>query len=130
MNDISFEEIEKLDCEGRYDIFLSMVAQERDVWVLINEKNEFLKIHSEDHNIEYLPIWPHSDFTQHHIKSSSEKLTPKCVTVPAFFTKWVPGLEGDGLKVCVFPNSDAEVWIMEPSELKSDLQEEFSNSGI
>ncbi|MFL0810061.1 MAG: DUF2750 domain-containing protein [Agarilytica sp.] len=130
MNDISFEEIEKLDCESRYEIFLQMVAEERDVWVLINEKNEFLTIHSEDHEIEYLPVWPHSDFTKHHRTGTNEKLIAKCVSIPEFFTKWVSGLEGDGLQVGVFPTSGPDVWIMEPSEVKSDLQEEFSNFGI
>ncbi len=130
MNDISFEEIEKLDCESRYEIFLQMVAEEREVWVLINEKNEFLTIHSEDHDIEYLPVWPHSDFTKHHSTSSNEKLTAKCIAVPEFFAKWIPGLEGDGLQVGVFPSYKSDVWIMEPLEVKSDLQEEFANFGI
>jgi hypothetical protein len=134
VNDISFEEIENLDCESRYEIFLQMVAEERDVWILINEKSEFLTIHSEDHEIEYLPVWPHSDFTKHHSTSTStsasEKLTAKCVSIPEFFAKWISGLEGDGLQVGVFPTSASEVWIMEPSEVKSDLQEEFSNFGI
>lgn len=130
MSEIGFEEIKKLDCESRYEMFLAMVAKERDIWVLINEKKEFLKIYSEDHNIEYLPIWPHSDFTQYHSKSSSEKLSPKCVSVPEFFAKWVSGLEGDDVKVGVFPSSGTDVWIMEPAEFKSDLQDEFSNFDI
>ena len=127
MNDISFKEIEKLDCDGRYEIFLNMVAEERDIWLLVNESMEFLKIYSEDHDIEYLPIWPHEDFTKYHASSSSQKLSPKCVSVPEFFAKWVPGLDRDGLKVGVFPNSGDDVWITEPSELKEDLQEEVSN---
>ena len=128
MTDNSFEEIVKLSCEERYEIFLGMVAEERDIWILINSEKQFLKIYSQDNEIEFLPIWPHSDFAQTYGKSSTEKLTPKCLTVPEFFSKWVPGLEGDELKVGVFPNSGSDVWIMEPSELKSDLQEEFSDT--
>ena len=37
MNDINVKDIEKLDCEARYEIFLSMVAEERDIWLLIND---------------------------------------------------------------------------------------------
>ncbi|WP_236074961.1 DUF2750 domain-containing protein [Teredinibacter purpureus] len=128
MKDLSFKEIEKMDCESRYEIFLSMVAEERDIWVLVNEKKEFLKIHSEDHGFEYLPVWPHAEFTEFYSNSSTEKLSPKSVSVPEFFSRWVPGLERDGLKISVFPNAGTEVWIMEPSEVKSDLQDEFSNS--
>lgn len=130
MKDISFEQIEKMDCESRYEIFLTMVSDDRDIWVLVNDNMEFLKIYSEEYDIEYLPIWPHSDFTTYYTKHAAEKLTPKCLSVPDFFAKWVPGLERDGLSVCVFPNANSEVWIMEPSEVKSDLQDEFSNFRI
>jgi len=57
-------------------------------------------------------------------------LKEKSVSVPEFFSKWVSGLEGDGLKVAVFPNSGDDIWIMEPSELKADLQEAFSDFSI
>lgn len=123
---MSFDDIEKLDCEGRYDIFLAMVAEERDVWVLVNGDEEFLKIHSEDHDVEYAAVWPHADFASNYAASSAEKLTPKSISVPVFFSKWVPGLEGDSLAVGVFPKAGKDVWIIEPSELKSDLQDEFS----
>lgn len=127
MNDNSFDEIIKLNCEERYEIFLDMVAEERELWILINAEKQFLKIYSQDDNIEFLPIWPHSDFTRVYCQDAQEKLSPKCISVPEFFSKWVPGLERDDLKVGVFPNSGADVWIMEPSEVKSDLQDEFSN---
>lgn len=124
---MNLEEIEKLDCESRYEIFLELVAEERDIWILINEDNEFLTNHLEDGETKYLPVWPSSDFAQRYCEKSSEKLIPKSISVPQFFSKWVSGLEGDDLQVGVFPISGMDVWIMEPSEFKSDLQEEFSN---
>lgn len=130
MKDISFAQIEKMDCESRYEFFLTMVADDRDIWVLVNDNKEFLKIYSEEYDIEYLPVWPHSDFTDYYTKRSTEKLIPKCISVPEFFAKWIPGLERDGLTICVFPNASSEVWIMEPSEVKHDLQDEFSNFRI
>ncbi len=126
MNDSSFEEIIKLSCEERYEIFLGMVAEERDVWILVNEDKQFLKIYSEEDDSEFIPVWPHSDFTNVYSKGAAEKLTPRCISVAEFFARWVPGLENDGLRIGVFPNSGSDVWVMEPSELKSDLQEEFS----
>jgi len=62
-----------------------------------------------------------------YCKSSSDKLSPKSIAVPEFFAKWISGLEGDGLQVGVFPGAGADVWVMEPAEVKSDLQDEFSN---
>ena len=130
MNELSFEDIEKMDCESRYEIFLSLVADEREIWVLINSENEFLKIHTEDENIEYLPVWPHPDFADSYAQNSNEKLTAKSIAAPEFFARWVPGLERDQLKVGVFPIKDGDVWILDPQELKSDLQDEFSSSSF
>jgi len=50
MNDISFEEMAKLDCESRYEIFLSMVAEQREIWILVNDEGQFLKIDADDNS--------------------------------------------------------------------------------
>ena len=127
---MNIDEIEQLDCESRYEVFIELVAEEREIWILVNENNEFLSIHSEDHEGNYLPVWPSSEFAQRYCARSSEILTGKSISVPEFFAKWVSGLEGDGIQVGVFPISGLDVWILEPSELKGDLQEEFSSFGI
>lgn len=129
MSDSSLEEIIKLGCEERYEIFLDMVADEREIWILVNDDKEFLKIYSEENNIEFLPIWPHSDFTRIYCEGAQIKLQAKCLSVPEFFAKWVPGLEADDIQVGVFPNSGSDVWIMEATELKSELQDVFSTQG-
>ena len=130
MNELSFDQVLKLDCESRYEIFLQMVSDDRDIWVLLNDSGEFLTIHSDEHDIEYLPVWPSLDFTKYYSARASETLIAKAIAVPEFFAKWVSGLEGDNLKVGVFPSADDTVWIMEPSELKSDLQDEFQNASF
>ena len=127
MTQQSFDEILTMDCEDRYDIFLTMVADERDIWILVNDDNEFLKIHSDDLDIEFLPVWPHADFTTPYCADNADGLKPKSITVPEFFTKWVPGLTRDGLDIGVFPNGGSDVWVMSPAEVKDDLQDAFSN---
>ena len=124
---MKIEEVEELDCESRYEVFIELVSEERDIWILVNDDNEFLTNHSENNETKYLPVWPNSDFATRYSDNCNEKLTPKSISVPQFFSKWVSGLEGDGLQVGVFPISGVDVWIMEPSEFKSDLQEEFAN---
>lgn len=126
MNDSSFEKILEMDCEGRYEIFLDMVSDERDIWIVLNDQGEFLKIFSEDDGVEYLPVWPHSDFAGTYCDNENG-LEVKCISVPEFFSRWVPGLERDKLMVGVFPKLAEDVWMAEPSELKSDLQDVFSN---
>lgn len=124
------EYFQTLSSEERYDLFLSMVAEEREIWILLNGNEEFLKIYSQDHDIEYLPVWPSADSTEAYNNDTTEKLCPKSISLPHFLAKWVAGLKNDNLKVGVFPNAGEEVWIMEPEELKSDIQDEISNSGF
>ncbi|WP_166267219.1 DUF2750 domain-containing protein [Marinobacter caseinilyticus] len=112
--------------EERFDYFLSQVVEGREFWILVNAENRFLKIVSEDGDIEYLPVWPNSDFAVDYAKGS-DGLVPKSISLPEFFKKWIPGLSKDGLDIGVFPGSDKTIWIMAPSELKNDLQDELSH---
>ncbi len=126
MSENQLESILGLSCEERYDYFLSQVTEEKEIWILVNSENQFLKILAEDDGFEYLPVWPQSEFAAEYCKNSQE-LSPKNLSLPEFLEKWVPGLKKDGLEVGVFPGSDKNLWVMEPSELKSDIQEELSN---
>lgn len=116
----------ELDGEERYDYFLSRVGEERDIWILVNADNRFLKIASEDGDVEYLPVWPDSEFAAEYAKDADD-LSPKSISLPDFFKKWVPGLAKDGLDIGVFPGLDKTLWITEPDELKQDLQDELAS---
>jgi len=114
-----------LNCEERYDYFLSKVGEEKEIWILINEDKQFLKIHAEDDNYQYVPIWPQAEFAIDYSKDSPE-LSPLCIPLPEFFKKWIPGLQKDGLDIGVIPGQDSEVWITSPTELKNDIQDELA----
>ncbi|MGP9822384.1 DUF2750 domain-containing protein [Salinarimonas sp. NSM] len=111
--------------EERYDYFLSCVAEEREIWILINSDNRFLKISSEEDGVDYLPVWPLAEFAVAWAEGSAD-LTPKSLSLPDFFRKWVPGLSRDGIDIGVLPGADETLWITAPAELQSDLQEELS----
>jgi hypothetical protein len=114
-----------MDGEERYDYFLSEVVEEREIWILVNAENHFLKIVSEEDGVSYLPVWPGAGFAADYADASAD-LSPKSISLPDFFKKWVPGLSRDGLEIGVLPGADGELWITEPEELKSDLQEILS----
>ncbi|WP_152206624.1 DUF2750 domain-containing protein [Marinobacter changyiensis] len=126
MSSDQLKQVLDMDGEERFDYFLSKVVEDREIWILVNAENRFLKLVAEDGGYEYLPVWPDSDFAREYSKDS-DGLVPKSISLPEFFKKWVPGLEKDGLEIGVFPGSDKTLWITEPSELKSDLQDELSN---
>ena len=116
----------ELDGEERFDYFLDAVIEERELWILVNQDNHFLKIVSEVDGIAYLPVWPSAEFAAKYAEGAGG-LTPKDISLPEFFKKWVPGLQKDGLEVGVFPGSDETLWITGPADLKNDLQGELSN---
>ncbi|MFO8141829.1 MAG: DUF2750 domain-containing protein [Marinobacter sp.] len=125
MSNDGLAEVLGLDGEERYDYFLSQVGEEREIWILVNTESRFLKISSEEDGVEYLPVWPASAFALDYAKDA-EDLSPKSISLPDFFRKWVPGLTKDGLEVGVFPGLDKTVWITEAEELKRDLQDAMS----
>eukprot|EP00163_Fabomonas_tropica_P033109 TRINITY_DN8560_c0_g1_i1.p1 TRINITY_DN8560_c0_g1~~TRINITY_DN8560_c0_g1_i1.p1 ORF type:complete len:129 (-),score=12.88 TRINITY_DN8560_c0_g1_i1:160-546(-) len=127
MGNNDLQQILELDGEGRYDFFLDAVVDERDVWILVNGDNQFLKIVSDEDGVAYLPVWPSSEFAGHYAVGA-DGLLPKAVSLPDFFRKWVPGLTRDGLDVGVFPGMDEELWITTPEELRRDLQELMSSA--
>jgi hypothetical protein len=125
MNNEQLKSVLELDGEQRYDYFLSEVLDTREIWILVNSGNRFLTIVSEDEGIAHLPVWPTEEFAADYA-SGPDGLTPKRISLPDFFRKWVPGLSKDGLAVGVFPGHDKTLWITEPGELKNDLQDELS----
>ncbi|OZB12673.1 MAG: hypothetical protein B7X58_10970 [Marinobacter sp. 34-60-7] len=109
MTNANLSDLLNLDGEERYDVFLSLVAEEREIWILVNADNRFLKM-----------------FAEAYAKGEAG-LTPRGLSLPDFFRKWVPGLTRDGLEVGVFPGLDKSVWITEAEELKRDLQDAMSD---
>lgn len=114
-----------LDCEARYEFFLDAIGEEREVWILINSEEHFLKLHAEDQGgFEYLPVWPSAAFAEAYAADDSD-LTAKSIALPQFLNRWLPGLDKDGIEVGVFPALDKSVWITEPAELEKDLRDEL-----
>ena len=128
MNSNDLDYAKTLKEEERYDFFLDVVAQEREIWILVNDQQEFLKIASDDSGDEVLPVWPHEALALDYSKASVQPLVAKSISLPDFFMKWVAGLEGDNLSVGVFPGPEDDVWVMTPAELKSDLQDAISSA--
>lgn len=126
MNNEGLAEIIGMDGEERYDYFLTQVGEEREIWILVNDESRFLKIASDDGDVEYLPVWPASEFAAEYAQGTDD-LSPRSISLVDFFRKWVPGLTKDGLDVGVFPGLDKTVWITEPEELKRDLQDVMSD---
>ena len=64
MSDNPLAQILEMDGEERYDYFLDAVVEEREIWILVNADNQFLKIVSDEDGVAYLPVWPGSEFAR------------------------------------------------------------------
>lgn len=124
MKDPTEMSILALGCDERYDHFLNRAGEEREIWILVNQEQCFLKIQDEDEGFEYLPVWPDRELAQHFAKGA-KGLTPKSIPVATFLRKWIPGLERDKLQVGVLPGLDNSIWLIDPSELERDLRDEL-----
>ncbi|WP_444930103.1 DUF2750 domain-containing protein [Microbulbifer sp. SSSA002] len=127
MSTPDLNQIIDLDCEDRYEHFLSVTGEEREVWILVDSQNCFLKIHTdEDGGFEYLPVWPSAELACAYAENEAG-LTPKSIPLPQFLNKWLPGLKNDNIEIGIFPAPDKSVWITNSEELGSDLREELNN---
>lgn len=126
MSNEDLSEILGLTTEDRYEYFLDVVGEEREIWILINNQEHFLKLHSdEEGGFEYLPVWPSTEFAAAYAADDAD-LKPKGIPLPQFLKRWLPGLDKDGIEVGVFPGRDKSVWITEPTDLEQDLRDELS----
>ncbi|WP_020408306.1 DUF2750 domain-containing protein [Hahella ganghwensis] len=130
MNQNDLNNILGLNCEERFDYFLMDVVESKDIWILVNEDDCFLKLYSEEEDLEYLPVWPSKDFASHYASETDKALSPKSISLPHFLNKWIPGLKRDELFISVFPTAtDTSIWMMSPDELNEELKNELSNMG-
>jgi hypothetical protein len=122
MNEKQMVNVLSLSSEDRYLHFLNKAADWEQLWVLCAEDGNLFT--RETNEIEYLPIWPHPDYAKEIGSCLDVALVPSEVSLGDFMEKWLSGLQSDGLKVGVFPDKEGNVWIVEPKDLFTALQEE------
>ena len=95
----------------------------RNFWILEDNNENFLII-TPQQDLEYLPVWPHTDYALafHEVYPS---LKPSRIQLDTFLEIWLPNLNNDGLKVGVLPNLGTTVWIIDPLDLKEELENEL-----
>lgn len=115
-----------LSCEERFDYCVAQIVEEKEIWILINQDKQFLKIYSEDEAFEYLPIWSSRELAKQYSEDTAN-LEPKSISLPEFMKRWVPGLMKDNVEIGVFPGSDSTIWITDAEDFQKDLQDELLN---
>ena len=123
MHPKQLENVFALTSKQRYEHFILKVCDWEELWILKDNNKNFLIITPQE-NIEYLPVWPHADYASafHEIYPSFK---PSRIELSAFLEKWLPNLNNDDLKVGVLPNLGTTVWIINPLDLKKELENEL-----
>ena len=104
--------------ENRYQHFVLMVRQTREVWILESEAEKPCIVQADP---EYLPLFPSSEsalaFSKLH-----PKFKPRSLTYNEFIQYWLPGMARDGINAGVVPNLEVTLWAMHPLKLKYVLE--------
>ena len=123
MHPKQLENVFALTSKQRYEHFILKVCDWEELWILEDNNKDFLIITPQE-DLAYLPVWPHADYALafHEIYPS---LKPSRVELDSFLETWLPNLNNDGLKVGVLPNLGTTVWIIDPLDLKAELENEL-----
>ena len=123
MHPKQLENVFALTSKQRYEHFILKVCDWEELWILEDNNKDFLIITPQE-DLAYLPVWPHADYALafHEVYPS---LKPSRVELDSFLETWLPNLNNDGLKVGVLPNLGTTVWIIDPLDLKAELENEL-----
>lgn len=124
MHPKQLENVFSMSSKERYEHFLIKVCDWEEVWVLSNTTENLLTI-CPDGGVEYLPVWPHDEYAKAFSKLSYSEYSPSKIDIYDFVQKHLFELDKNQLKIGVLPNLDTTVWIIEPSDLRLDLEGEL-----
>lgn len=127
-NDISPEELAhvlSLDSNERYGHFVSSVCELGELWFLEDAEEDILILQADD-NIGYIPVWHHPQYAAEFAKQAYSDYSPLKVSLSHFMNAWLNILNEDGIRIGILPNLEANVWMMEPLDLKTELIEILS----
>lgn len=99
MNDKELETVMGLNASKRYEYFIKKVVDAEEIWGLFSKG----WVEAEDnHGNRVLPFWPKWEFANVSIIDEWNNCIPKSITLDEFINKWIPGMQKDGMKPCIF----------------------------
>ena len=109
--------------EKRYDYFIKKVAENEEVYGLADDEGWALL--GDDSDADILPLFPAAELAEAFRQAAGfDEYAVEAVDVNEMML-WLDEMEKDDLLVAVFPNPELNGAVMEPKQLKADLQKEF-----
>ncbi|WP_254507648.1 DUF2750 domain-containing protein [Anatilimnocola floriformis] len=107
------------DARGRYDYFVSKVADFETVWGLKLDKWVMV---ADGGGRPAAPFWPEEEFAKLCATDSFAGAVAASIPLDQFLERWLPGLERDGYLVAIFPKPNNQGTLRLPSQLRTDIK--------
>ena len=127
MSKLSPEEMRGvLDADGptRYAHFVKRVADWEEVWGL-RAPDGWVSV-SDESGVSMFPVWPHEEYARLVATDDWSNAVPTSIDVHDWIDSWLPNLLEDGSKIAVFPTPQGKGVVVEPQQLKADIENELS----
>ncbi|MEX8193887.1 DUF2750 domain-containing protein [Comamonas guangdongensis] len=124
LNRQQFQAVSALAGHQRYRHFIGRVSDWQFVWGLRNEDGWVTASDSNGNLVS--PFWPHPDYAIVCADGEWAGNSPASIEVRHFLSRWLPGMEKDGLLAAVFPTPTIQGVVVSPRQLKKDIEEELS----
>lgn len=112
------QDILALDADSRYEYLVDAVVKAGKIWSLHSDKGWVMVSTDQE---ECLPVWPGADFAQPWINHDWSDCKPVAINLDDWLKRWLPGMQGDGIAIAVFPGSDEDGMVVDPEELRASL---------
>ena len=113
----------KTDGPARYSHFIGQVADWEAVWGL-RSLDGWVSA-SDETGALLFPVWPHEPYARLMAVDSWAQATPTPIEIHEWTGKWLSGLSADRMKVAVFPTPEGKMVVVDPLQLRIDIEAEL-----
>lgn len=112
------DDVLALDADDRYDYLVDRAVKQHKIWSLHSERGWVMVSTDQE---ECLPVWPDAAFAEFWITDDWSDCKPVAIDLEEWIKRWLPGMQGDGIAIAVFPGDGEDGMVVDPEELRASL---------
>lgn len=124
LSDQEYEAVLKLDGPARYDHLIKRIADSEELFSLRDGSGWFLA--GADDGRDLHPVWPHPRYAAACAIGNWAGAQATAIPIDEWLDSWLPRMEADGRAVAAFPTPANRGPVVEPSQMREDLETELS----
>lgn len=122
MTDEHFERVLAFNDDQRYAYFVAHAVEDRAVYGLADGEDDWLVWGDAGGDRDVFPVWPHPRLALALAEGELEGFVPAGTDLDEFL-RFLGDLQTDGVLVGVMPYPDGSQLVVEPEDLKRDLED-------